>query len=78
MVKSASGFTVEIRPGVRFGMLVVITRVVGSGGKARSPAWLCRCDCGREVERLSWVLRAERGISCGCKRRAAAAKQEAE
>lgn len=48
--------------GQRFGNLTVVVRADNIG---RHPAWLCRCDCGKEV-----VFRADylktKAISCGC------------
>ena len=53
--------------GQRFGRLVTIARVEnGVGGKVR---WLCRCDCGTEVEVFASGLRSGRTRSCGCLRR---------
>lgn len=56
-----------IVPGRRFGRLVVVGRVEnGACGKVR---WLCRCDCGVEVEVFASGLRSGRTRSCGCLRR---------
>ena len=53
--------------GQRFGRLVALVRVEnGVGGKVR---WLCRCDCGTEVEVFASGLRSGRTRSCGCLRR---------
>jgi hypothetical protein len=32
------------------------------------PIWLCRCECGREIEAKQTLLRAYRTTSCGCNR----------
>ena len=62
--KTRSG---AIVPGQRFGRLVVLVRVEnGTGGKVR---WLCRCDCGMEVDVFASGLRSGRTRSCGCLRR---------
>lgn len=48
--------------GQRFGRLSVVSRVSG-----RSEArWLCRCDCGHEVEVNGYDLRRGHTQSCGC------------
>lgn len=49
--------------GERYGSLVVIKRV---GSRNRSVEWLCLCDCGVELVRLSSHLNSK--CSCGCRR----------
>lgn len=49
--------------GNRYGRLVVLGRI---GSRGRSPTWLCRCDCGNEVERRGGDLRRGSVNSCGC------------
>ena len=58
--------------GQRFGFLTVIRRAGstdrGSGSKCAT--WLCRCDCGNEVVRVSQYLRSKHRTKpkhCGCK-----------
>lgn len=55
--------------GQRFGYLTVIKRAGVSSGVNRTARWLCKCDCGNEVERVSQYLRAKHRTtprSCGC------------
>lgn len=47
----------------RFGRLLVLK---SAGLKARQVMWLCRCDCGNEIETSGAALRKGRSISCGC------------
>lgn len=49
--------------GMRFGRLVVIRE---AGRKNGHVAWLCRCDCGKEVVVSGDSLRNGRTQSCGC------------
>jgi len=49
--------------GQRFGRLTAIAR--RPSRKAKVP-WLCRCDCGTEVEVISDSLRSGNTVSCGC------------
>lgn len=60
--------------GRSFGRMTVVssapTRVYASGKSVRY--WLCRCECGTEVEKaVSEVNRASETISCGCVRKPA-------
>jgi hypothetical protein len=50
--------------GQKFGRLTVIRR-----GKAvaRRVYWLCRCQCGKEVDVLADTLKNGRSQSCGCR-----------
>lgn len=52
--------------GQKFGNLTALSRVSNKliHGK---PVWLCRCDCGREVERSTLQLRQGygKGVNCG-------------
>ena len=61
--------------GQRWGKLLAISKAptqVSASGKMRSPAWLCRCDCGREevfpTRRLPYcpsnAARADAATSC--------------
>ena len=49
--------------GQRFGKLTVLAPAENVGGKT---AWLCRCDCGREVAVKTHHLRSGHTKSCGC------------
>lgn len=52
--------------GRRFGRLVAI-RQVGSTEQGNA-IWLCKCDCGKETEVRSVILRNGVTKSCGCYR----------
>lgn len=57
--------------GKRFGKLVVIRRTADhcqpSGQKKRK--WLCKCDCGKEIEVREDSLKTGNTKSCGCSRK---------
>ena len=65
----ASGRRVNDLTGQRFGHLTVErfteTKKYGSGTYAH---WLCRCDCGNEVEVPSCSLSNGNKTNCGCRR----------
>lgn len=50
--------------GQKFGTLTVIRRVPNKSDRVR---WLCRCECGREIE--VYASNLNRYKSCGCKER---------
>ena len=54
--------------GCHFGKLVVEGR---SGNKAKdgNPLWLCRCECGKEIETTKHKLISGGVTSCGCGKR---------
>ena len=52
--------------GKKFGRLTPIKRVNYDQGYSR---YLCRCDCGKEIEVLGSQLLAGYYTSCGCKRK---------
>ena len=58
--------------GQKFGYLTVLRRFGTTGGASKKATWLCRCQCGAEVVRISQNLRlAEKRRpnampSCGC------------
>ena len=55
--------------GQRFGYLTVISRAGTSTGKTKCATWLCQCDCGNQVVRVSQYLRKRQRThprSCGC------------
>ena len=49
--------------GQRYGKLMVIEPSENVGGRT---AWLCRCDCGRELIAKTVHLRSGRLTDCGC------------
>ena len=51
--------------GQRFGRLVVQGEAESKHNEA---TWLCRCDCGKEIEASGSSLRNEHTSSCGCLR----------
>lgn len=50
--------------GQRFGRLVVLYDT--NKRKHGHVVWMCRCDCGREIERVSDSLIQKDTFSCGC------------
>ena len=55
-----------LRPGDRFGRLVVVRR--GQRSEEGYCWWVCRCDCGKEREYRGTRLRNGGARSCGCLR----------
>ena len=58
----------DIKPGDRFGSLIVIERCedyISPKGRHQSQ-WLCKCDCGNETKVLSYNLKKGITKSCGC------------
>lgn len=51
--------------GRKFGKLTILSRITAK----RGPTYLCRCDCGKEVEYRVAHLVDGTTISCGCHRR---------
>lgn len=49
--------------GQRYGRLTVLAPAENVGGRT---AWLCRCDCGKEVVEKTVHLRSGHVKSCGC------------
>lgn len=49
----------------RFGRLTVLRR---ADDKAYGVAWLCRCDCGKELDVAAGALRTGNTKTCGCSR----------
>ncbi len=49
--------------GQRFGSLVVIRR--NGSNSDKKAVWLCRCDCGKEVDRAWVYLRKGKELYCG-------------
>lgn len=57
--------------GQRFGKLVVISQAenITYGKKPRSvPAWLCKCDCGKETIMMTSNIIRDSTKGCGCSR----------
>ena len=50
---------------MRFGSLTVLGKS-GNRAKDRNPLWLCRCDCGKEIETTKRKLLTGGVSSCGC------------
>ncbi len=51
--------------GRRFGHLTVVKEIARFRGDS-SCAWLCKCDCGNECERVGGELHKNMNASCGC------------
>ena len=56
-----------LRPGMRFGRLVVVAR--SKRAASGKPLWTCRCDCGAERHVLAAQLNRGGTTSCGCRQR---------
>lgn len=59
--------------GKRFGSLVVISEVKSKRNGFAS--YLCKCDCGKEIETLGMSLRNGDTVSCGCAYKIAGARR---
>lgn len=66
-IKQKSGRPLTVNIGDRYGLLTVVARV--DDGPRRTVRYLCRCDCGNEIEILAGNLRDSKTKSCGCLRR---------
>ena len=51
--------------GKRFGRLTVLERDI-EGSKGGRVKWICRCDCGNEINATGYRLVEGRTKSCGC------------
>lgn len=51
--------------GRRFGKWTVLYKIEKGVEKRRNPAWMCRCDCGREERRRAIVLVRGESVRCG-------------
>lgn len=60
------GATIIDMTGHRQGRLTVLRRA--PNGKDHKVRWLCRCDCGKEIEVRALALRHRKQASCGCLR----------
>ena len=57
--------------GQRFGYLTVVSRNGSTSSNSKSgkaAIWHCVCDCGRELDVPSWMLKNGDYSSCGCKK----------
>lgn len=64
---------VKIKPGDRFGQLVVVSRVPAEEGMTKKSSWwLLDCDCGEPHVANADNLKRGKVRSCGCLRRAMA------
>lgn len=63
LTKSCGCASVKDLTGVRFGKLVAIKPC---GKKYNRTVWLCKCDCGKEVEVVGTALSSGNTSSCGC------------
>jgi hypothetical protein len=58
----------------RYGRLTVVSRNGHRGGNnpdnhhRKKAAWLCKCDCGKEITKTGEQLRSGKAESCGCLR----------
>ena len=69
MIKSKAAKNRKNLTGQRFGRLTVI-KVSQNGTKKRPLKWLCKCDCGNEVNVISLnLLTKNHTKSCGCLRK---------
>lgn len=67
IAKIKKGRPLTVRPGERYGMLVVVERV--EDGPRRQVRYRCHCDCGRSCVVRACALRTGNTKSCGCLRR---------
>lgn len=59
--------------GKRFGRLTVLSLIESESGAKIPTKWLCRCDCGNELEVRACNLKSGNSSSCGCLQRENAA-----
>lgn len=57
--------------GQRIGKLLVVAKLDTTPSGAR---WLCECDCGEMISKITTQLRRKRGDACGCRACEAAAR----
>lgn len=50
---------------IRFGNLIAI-KPLRTGGRHRGIVWLWKCDCGKEIERVTSDIKRGHQRSCGC------------
>lgn len=54
------------RTGIRYGRLVALQDAGRATSAGRSRIWICRCDCGAEVNVPGVALASGNTTSCGC------------
>ena len=59
-------FDTGMVPGATFGALMLV-RALNDSTTQAGELWLCRCECGREVEVTTRALRRGSVTSCGCR-----------
>jgi len=55
--------------GQRFGILTALRYIPGErkqNSKRTHGKWLCKCDCGSEIQVIVWSLKSQNTQSCGC------------
>lgn len=62
--------------GQRFGRLTVTGRA-NIESKVRNYFWHCTCECGKQIDVVSWALRKGHTISCGCYQKKRASEAQA-
>ena len=60
--------------GQRFGRLIVISLIDCEAGANIPTKWLCKCDCGNEIEVTGSNIKSGNTTSCGCKQKEIAKK----
>ena len=68
MVRQNKGSHFEDLTGQRFGRLTVVRWLRNDERKARQYNWLCRCDCGNEIQSTANKLKTGTQVSCGCRK----------
>lgn len=58
--------------GNKYGRLTVLSE---NGKKGKNILWLCKCDCGNEINAISYNLKNGHTKSCGCLRNEVRAKK---
>ena len=61
------GANVKNISGKKFGLLTAV-KYTGTNTDDRRAIWLCRCECGKEIETNSHLLLSGHITSCGCKK----------
>lgn len=62
--------------GQRFSRLTVTDRAKEKS-KRRNYLWRCTCECGKQIDVVSWALRKGHTISCGCYQKKRASETQA-
>lgn len=58
--------TIQTVPGSKYGRLTVVRGFVKNPGRNGQTYWVCRCDCGNEVEVRARSVRTGHTSSCSC------------